>query len=664
MERTAQAIVATSVYRLIRSIRITGSSQTYEASFGSAGFQRRVIIKQPAPELLRDKSLLRSFFDEARILSHLRHNNVVNVIDFIASRAGPAIVLEYIEGLSLAQLKEKAEEAKRPIPEEFALYICSELAQALAYIHDARGPNGDAMSIVHRDVNPSNILISWDGDVRLADFGIAKASNRLEHTEIGTTKGTVDFMAPEQCAGAHVDRRADIFSLGCVLHWVIAGYSPVSVVLDNTVQFVTKLEPSLPPDIARVVSRCIRDEPRRRYRNAAGLAHDCWELLSRYAPDHPRSKLRDWLSELKTPDRSSKPLAGLFDLSSINQGGKERRSEAELTRRIATEQPSALVVHRDRWVDEALEPTALVGRVLAGYKLDSFLGGERMWRFAARHDLLQDRRLLELSSGKHAAPKDHPLMTKVRAFASVRHESVVPVLDCGATEGGRLYVVTQDPDGRTLASLVALAAPIPLVRMLSIAKQIVAGLIELKKAGLSPVLVDPHCVVMVERGAMEVAAIGFSRMHNGGDETSDESAWRPKGGRTSGIQGDLYALGAMMYAMVEGHPPPVAQNGGALPAAGRMNGGDAISSVIVDLLDQSSPRRIASYEGFQKRIQHLELHLSESPTEYLDGGAARTKVTTGVSTEAVLEPKRRFHLGVVVALVVLASVGLFLWFHS
>src|SRR5687768_422945 len=171
---------------------------------GDRGFERRVALKRLLPGHAADDAFVRAFIDEARIVSQLHHASIVSVFDFGVLDDEPFLVSEWVDGVDLARLAELAGESGARMPVEIALRIATEVAYALAYAHEARDVEGRLMNIVHRDVSPENILVSWEGDIKLADFGIARAIRRLEETRVGVTKGKLGFMAPEQIKGQDV----------------------------------------------------------------------------------------------------------------------------------------------------------------------------------------------------------------------------------------------------------------------------------------------------------------------------------------------------------------------------------------------------------------------------------------------------------------------------
>jgi tRNA A-37 threonylcarbamoyl transferase component Bud32 len=276
---------------------------------GEAGFVRRVAIKRMLASASDDPMFVRMFLDEARIASRLHHANIVAVLDYGVVDGAPFQVLELVDGCDARTLLRRAPEGKLPI--DIALYLTAQVGHALAAAHEARDAAGAAMGIVHRDVSPANVLVSWDGDVKIADFGIAFAKDKADKTEAGTTKGTLSYMAPEQAITGRVDARADVFSLGCVLHALAAGASPIAG--EGFIRFLERqeldLDPSLPGDVRDIVEMATRYAPERRFQSAVALTEAVGQALAARTTREPRRRLVEHLA----PSRQARRPQGRLD---------------------------------------------------------------------------------------------------------------------------------------------------------------------------------------------------------------------------------------------------------------------------------------------------------------------------------------------------------------
>jgi serine/threonine protein kinase len=226
-------------YQILRELAMGGMAALYVARHVDAtGFEKVIALKRVLPNLVRDENFVRMFLNEARLAATLDHSNIVHVIDF--GRDGPDyfLAMEYVHGKGVHEIL-RATSRGPTAPLACALTIARDVAKALHYAHERTGTDGRPMGLVHRDVSPSNILVSFEGEVKLADFGIATATELTRATRTGSIKGKLSYMAPEQVKGDNLDRRADVFSLGVVLYELTTGrrcfYAPGEFALINRV---------------------------------------------------------------------------------------------------------------------------------------------------------------------------------------------------------------------------------------------------------------------------------------------------------------------------------------------------------------------------------------------------------------------------------------------
>ncbi len=209
-----------SRYQLIEKIACGGTAEVYKARLPSDnGFAKTVAIKKLLPSLNDNDAML---VDEANVLCHLAHQCIVQVYELGKMGEHHFIAMEYVDGIDCAILLTKAIRDQAPLRPAAALYIISQVLTALEFAHRSKDASGLPIGIVHRDISPSNILLSWNGEVKVTDFGIAKGAHRTELTDAGQVKGKYSYMAPEQARGEHIDSRADIFACGIVLYELLA----------------------------------------------------------------------------------------------------------------------------------------------------------------------------------------------------------------------------------------------------------------------------------------------------------------------------------------------------------------------------------------------------------------------------------------------------------
>ncbi|MBI2896727.1 MAG: serine/threonine protein kinase [Deltaproteobacteria bacterium] len=256
---------------------------------GLQGFRRRVVIKRVLPHLADDPEFVAMFNAEARLAARLVHPGIVHVYEFGCYEGSYFLSMEYVEGASLAQIARRL--GTRRLPIEHALKIVASICEALQYTHTLRDEESRPLGLVHRDVSPQNILVSVHGTVKLADFGIAKATeSSTNSTRAGTIKGKFAYMAPERLMGTGADLRSDIFSAGVVLWELLTGsrlYAAnepgqiVTKILSDPVPNVGDLAPGIPPEFDAIVARALAKRPEDRYPNAAQMQMDIERGLSR-----------------------------------------------------------------------------------------------------------------------------------------------------------------------------------------------------------------------------------------------------------------------------------------------------------------------------------------------------------------------------------------------
>ena len=260
---------------------------------GEAGFRRKVAIKRVLTQLTKDERFEAMFVEEARVVSDLNHPNIVQIHDFGRDHEGGYfIVMEWVEGLSLADYVRAFARVSDFPPWQLACAICIEVLRALSAAHQRMDNSGRPVPVIHRDVTPSNILVGINGSVKLTDFGLARAMDRPRTTDPGTVKGKVAYLAPELLDNQKPDPRCDLYSVGVVL-WealaarrLFAGESMTDVevalrILEGKIQPVTELRRELPEELGAIVGRALARKPRERFQRATEMIDALAQLLRR-----------------------------------------------------------------------------------------------------------------------------------------------------------------------------------------------------------------------------------------------------------------------------------------------------------------------------------------------------------------------------------------------
>jgi len=279
-------------FELIAEIASGGMATVYLARLsGVGGFQRFVAIKRLHPHLANDQEFVQMFLDEARLAARLHHPNVVPILEIGMSQQGYYLVMEYVEGDTLARILARSAQAGRMLPPQVSLRVCLDSLQGLHVAHEMKDDDGQPLNIVHRDVSPQNILIGMDGSARITDFGVARATTRLSTTRTGQLKGKLAYMAPEQAKGGQVDRRADVFAMGIVIWECLAQKrlfkgegeaDTLNRVLYEPIPSLKQANPDVPDALETVVMKALDRDPAKRYATASDLA-DALEAAARDA---------------------------------------------------------------------------------------------------------------------------------------------------------------------------------------------------------------------------------------------------------------------------------------------------------------------------------------------------------------------------------------------
>ncbi len=345
-------------YKIQRRVADGGMAEIFLATqMGRDGFQKPVILKRIHSAIYSDPQFRNMFIDEAHISMSLAHSNIAQVLDLGASAGRYFLVLELVDGWDLGRVLHRAAAAGVKLPRELALHITADVCRALAYAHsktDGQRPLG----IVHRDVSPHNILLSEQGEVKLTDFGIAKAMNKREHTGVGVVKGKVAFMSPEQAMGKDIDSRSDLFSLGTVLYLLVTrtrpfeGPSELETLLrvqKGDFRPAQQAAPDLQPEVAAVVARAMHPDPAQRYQTADEMMSDVERVLRSVFHPVGQTELKKWLAELSARD-------GVQPISRSTA----RATSAHNTGSSDLDEQDVVLLDTDADVVDAQEPTLAV----------------------------------------------------------------------------------------------------------------------------------------------------------------------------------------------------------------------------------------------------------------------------------------------------------------
>jgi serine/threonine protein kinase len=276
-------------YKVLEKVAAGGMAEVYRAeSAGLEGFKKIVAIKRVLPHLSEKKQFIGMFLDEARVSAHLSHSNCVQVFDIGVGDNTYFIVMEYVDGSDLKGVIEYRRKHNLPFPVEEACLICVRICEGLAYAHELTDGKGENLHIVHRDMSPPNVLITRFGEVKIVDFGLAKANSQLERSEPGIIKGKFSYLSPEAAKGGVVDARTDIFAVGIILWELLAGrrlfmgesdLETVRMVQAARVPSLREVNRSVPPELEQVLMKALTEDPDKRYQRARDFGAALNQLL-------------------------------------------------------------------------------------------------------------------------------------------------------------------------------------------------------------------------------------------------------------------------------------------------------------------------------------------------------------------------------------------------
>jgi serine/threonine protein kinase len=520
------------------------------------------------------------------------------------------------------------------------------VAHALAYAHGAADAEGRPLRIVHRDVSPSNILVSWEGDVKLADFGIAYALRRLDVTHAGIAKGKVAYMAPEQARGDTVDGRADLFSLACVMHKMLVGYSPLERLDNRTVAEMGErfpMDDAVPEDLVPILERARHPARDRRYRDAGELALHLGRVLAARIDQDARAVLCAWLDTFRTarsvwpPSEKRANRAGeLLDVELLlrqNSSAEGRRFDSVVSagsdlsedetveeRDLVSNATVRADLHFDSWptryATKQVVPTSWAlgvtrtsepdqaGQKIGGFRLESAIennGASKLFR--ARHVRTGREVLLRLlTQAALDRSEELRLQREVEALSLIEHPTIPGLIDWG-THQGVPCLVTEPARGRRLDEIVEERGRMQAEQVVTIAKQIAAGLAAAHEVGVVHRNLGASKILLFEGpGGPYVKILAFvadrprgtSMARRSGKDLFVEDAEyaAPEQIRDEhevGPSADLYALGIIVYLMLSG----------GLPFAA-----DTVANLI-ELHLNAEPRSLPPLHGLEELVSQL-----------------------------------------------------------
>src|SRR5215468_4092292 len=262
-------------YYLLERINVGGMAEVFKAkTFGVEGFERLVAVKRILPNIAEDEEFIAMFIDEAKISVQLQHANIAQIFDLGKVEDSYFIALEYVNGKDLRSIFDRSRQRGEVMPISQSAYIVMQVCEGLDYAHNKRDAQGRELHLIHRDISPQNVLIGYEGEIKLIDFGIAKAAGKASKTQAGILKGKFGYMSPEQVRGLPIDKRSDIFAVGIVLYELLTGerlfvgesdFSTLEKVRNVEILPPSTYNKNIPEVLEKIVMKALAAEVEARY---------------------------------------------------------------------------------------------------------------------------------------------------------------------------------------------------------------------------------------------------------------------------------------------------------------------------------------------------------------------------------------------------------------
>ncbi|MGM0597089.1 MAG: protein kinase domain-containing protein [Myxococcota bacterium] len=314
-------------YYLLERINVGGMAEVFLAkSFGSDGFEKLVAIKRILPNIAEDEEFIKMFIDEAKISVKLNHPNIAQITDLNQENGVYYIAMEYVHGKDARSIFEKCRSSRKPMSLAQACFIIMKVCEGLDYAHNKKDSNGNQIGIVHRDISPQNVLVSYEGDVKIIDFGIAKAAGKASKTQAGILKGKFGYMSPEQVRGLPLDRRSDIFSLGIVLYELLTGerlfvgesdFSTLEKVKNVEILPPSTYNTKIPEQLEQIVLKSLAKNVEERYQTASEMHDELQAFMYTSGEFYSRKDLSSWMKKIFKKDLQT-AKANLEEYNKIN----------------------------------------------------------------------------------------------------------------------------------------------------------------------------------------------------------------------------------------------------------------------------------------------------------------------------------------------------------
>jgi len=460
-------------YQLLDKIAVGGMAELYRAKLtGVQGFEKLIAIKKILPNLSEEENLITAFIDEAKLAALLHHENIVQIYDFGSMDNEYFIAMEFLFGKDLRTLRQTAKKRDMPLGMENILYIIARICAGLDYSHNLKDLQGQPQNIIHRDINPQNIFITYEGQVKIIDFGIAKAANHNTKTRENLIKGKLAYMSPEQANGQRIDHRSDIFSTGIIMYELLAvrrmfegeTMHVLSLVREAQYDPPEEVIPNLPAKLNDILRKALAKDPEKRYQSAGDMLADVEECAFELSLRPNARSFAQYMKELFEEEFVEEELA-LWAKSKIFEAGENETEDS---------QPA-----KEGTYDNTIILTkAFLNEKLTQFKQTLFKG---MWRQMAKV-LRVDKR----SSSEKSEPLKKPIRHNLKSAALMPGLVVLAFLVVVAFGIKQISFSRSQPEASTLSTPSTPAAEAVEISKLTAAK----AAIEAKRYALASTLIE------------------------------------------------------------------------------------------------------------------------------------------------------------------------------
>ncbi|HNK44713.1 MAG TPA: serine/threonine-protein kinase [Pseudomonadota bacterium] len=299
-------------YLLLERISVGGMAEVFKAkTFGVEGFEKIIAIKKILPAMAEDADFIQMFIDEAKIAGQLNHANICQIFELGKIDDSHFIAMEYIWGKDLLQIQNRFRRLKKHMPVQMSAFVMGKVCEGLDYAHRKKDATGKPLNIIHRDVSPQNVITSYDGEVKVIDFGIAKAASRSSKTQAGVLKGKFGYMSPEQVGGKPLDQRTDIFAVGTILYELLTSerlfmgesdFATLEKIRNATVPPPSTINKEIPPELDRIILKALARDPNERYQWGSEMHDDLADFAAQFEPVYNAKALATWMREAFSPE--------------------------------------------------------------------------------------------------------------------------------------------------------------------------------------------------------------------------------------------------------------------------------------------------------------------------------------------------------------------------